>query len=202
MRFVLSVLLLFGLTGCGVLSPVKVRPISHYTISGLGLSHDASPAISGSGKSTQTLLLQTMMSSPGYQSSDMVYVAKPYQLESFAYHQWVAPPSQLILPVLMRALQDRGYYHAVLMAPSSGVSDRVLATRLLYLNENVTNPKQPWVSCAIDVALLDASNDKIIREKVFTEKMKTASDAYSYATNLNKIMAKMTIQIVDFVSHA
>ena len=130
----------------------------------------------------------------------MIYISRPHQLESFAYHQWVAPPSQLILPVIMRSLQDKKHFHAVVMTPSTNVSDFVLATRLLYLNENLINPKRPVVACAIDVAVIDVSTGRVVRERVFSAQRPTRSDAYSYAYNTTQVVGQLAHKIADYVT--
>ena len=198
MRIVISIVLLLSLSSCGVLSPVKVKPVSHYTI---GTANSLSvTAPTGAVSDNKTLLLQTMLSDPGYQTSDMIYISRPHQLESFAYHQWVAPPSQLILPVIMRSLQDKKHFHAVVMTPSTNVSDFVLATRLLYLNENLINPKRPVVACAIDVAVIDVSTGRVVRERVFSAQRPTRSDAYSYAYNTTQVVGQLAHKIADYVT--
>ncbi len=198
MRIVICIVLLLSLSSCGVLSPVKVKPVSHYTI---GATSSLSATTStGAVSENKTLLLQTMLSNPGYQTSNMIYVSRPHQLESFAYHQWVAPPSQLILPVIMRSLQNKKHFHAVVMTPSTNVSDFVLATRLLYLNESLVNSKRPVVSCAIDVALINVSSGRVIRERVFSAQRPTRSDAYSYAYNANQMVGQLAVKIADFAT--
>lgn len=51
---------------------------------------------------------------PGFGSARMVYSRSPHELEYFAYHEWAAPPSELLSPLIGRMLRSTGIFEAVL----------------------------------------------------------------------------------------
>src|SRR3989338_2313979 len=108
---ILAVLMALILSGCNFTTPVKLAPDYHYTIT----QWPQKTAVARKTKSisTQTLLVTTPVAAPGYASSRMIYVMIPYQLKSFANHRWIAPPSQLILPLIANQLRATHYFHAV-----------------------------------------------------------------------------------------
>jgi cholesterol transport system auxiliary component len=60
------------------------------------------------------LLVARPTAAPGYATSQMLYRRRPYELEAFAYNEWVAPPSQMLEPLIRRATQSTGLFKAVL----------------------------------------------------------------------------------------
>lgn len=50
---------------------------------------------------------------PGYEGAHMVYVTKAHEIRFFARHEWVAPPAQMLRPLLVEALEVDGRFHAI-----------------------------------------------------------------------------------------
>src|SRR5687768_1070029 len=102
------------LSGC-TLSPMNVEPAIKYTIS----DWPKRAVISTHTQSDNTLLITTPIASPGYDSSQMLYVLIPYQLRTFANHRWIAPPAELLLPLITNHIRAKNYFHAVVDTPFS-----------------------------------------------------------------------------------
>ncbi len=105
-----------GLAGCGASLLPKPAPIgSRYTLDD-GIAPSTAPAPAASG--APVLVVDGLLSMPGYDSTRMLYQRHPQELEAYAYAQWVAPPAAMLAPRLVRALQRTGTFSAVLLAPS------------------------------------------------------------------------------------
>jgi cholesterol transport system auxiliary component len=128
---------LLGLCACsGSLLPKPATPAARHALeTGAAASPPpkAGPASGAAAHRTGTLMVEPPRAAPGYDSRRMVYQRTPGQLEAFALHEWVAPPADLLAPLLVRALQDAGGDYAVLPAPSAATADWRLETQLLSL---------------------------------------------------------------------
>ncbi len=84
----------------------------------------------------------------------MIYIRKPYQLESYAYHRWVEPPARMLEPLLVRMLDGSGLFSAV-VGPNTVVhTDLQLNIELLHLQQVFTNEGSE-VQLALNVSLVD-----------------------------------------------
>ena len=141
MRVLMAILMCALLSGCGMLSPVKVRTLSTYNLSMPNetskIEKSYSLTADKNKKSSKVLLLATMSADPGYSSDRMIYVTREHELQAYAHHAWVAPPAQMILPMMADALRQQNYFHAVEMAPYPGTSQEILELRLKD-SENLT----------------------------------------------------------------
>ena len=140
MRIFLFFLICVLLSGCGMLSPVKVRRLSTYNLSMPDQVSAANPSegalpLTQQHRSNKVLLIASMTANPGYSSDRMIYVTRPHELQAYAHHAWVAPPSQMIAPMVADALRQHHYFHAVVMAPYPGISQEILELRLVYLKQ-------------------------------------------------------------------
>src|SRR5579872_7210340 len=120
-------------TGCSVFQPVKIKPITTYTLTG-NTNTTANERQCGN----KNLLVSVTKASPGYATDQMAYVKKPYLLEYFSRNKWVQPPAKILQPLIMEAVQTSGYFHAVAMAPFFGAYDYRLDTELLKLQQEFT----------------------------------------------------------------
>lgn len=148
------------LSGC-VFSPIKTPPLSSYTIT--NWKNAPLPTHSVSRK---TLVVMTPIASPGYRSYDMIYVTIPYELRSFANHRWVAPPADLLLPLMVNRIRATGYFHAVVASPFTGVANDQLNTRLLVLQQEFLQP-QSQVRLKMQATLMNVATGRVIASRNF-----------------------------------
>jgi cholesterol transport system auxiliary component len=160
------------LVGCsGTLLPKPPAAPARYTLDDAG----ASPAPRGSAAGATTLLVALPRAAPGYDSTRMVYLRRPRQLESFAFHSWVETPAQMLAPRLVRALQDSGAFHAVLLAPSAATASLRLETELIRLHQDFSSrPSQ--VRLTLRAVLLDSSARRAIAWREFDASVPAPTD--------------------------
>ena len=158
---VFSLFGLLGLAACsGSLLPKPAPPAARHAL-------DASPAAAPmsaaapAAKRSGTLVVEPLRAVPGYDSRHMVYQRSPGQLEAFAFHEWVAPPAELLGPLLVRALQDADTGYAVLPAPSAAVADWRLETQLLNLTQDFSvQPSR--LRLGLRAVLLDGRSRRVL----------------------------------------
>src|SRR5262249_44751019 len=64
------------------------------------------------------LLVSMPLAEPGYETTKMVYLKRPYELEQYAVNQWADAPARMFAFVVSERLSRTGSWRAVL--PSSG----------------------------------------------------------------------------------
>jgi cholesterol transport system auxiliary component len=205
MRVLMAILMCALLSGCGMLSPVKVRTLSTYNLSMPNetskIEKSYSLTADKNKKSSKVLLLATMSADPGYSSDRMIYVTREHELQAYAHHAWVAPPAQMILPMMADALRQQNYFHAVEMAPYPGTSQEILELRLIYLKQTVADDQaDSLVECSIQASLLDSLSHAVIGTKVFTAHIKTGPvDAYNGVKAANAVVAEIAKNVSQYV---
>jgi cholesterol transport system auxiliary component len=130
MRYFPLIILSLVITACSPLGPVKTVPVSTYALSATdaGVSKQAS-------RSSAVLLVTAPTSAPGYQTNNMLYTQRPFELSYFSHSRWVASPAEMLGPLLVQSLQASGCFRAVVSPPFSSHADLILDTRLLNLQQ-------------------------------------------------------------------
>ena len=129
----------------------------------------------GGASSSGTLAVEPLRAAPGYDSRRMVYQGTPGQLDAFAFHEWVAPPAEMLAPLLVRALQDASGGYTVLPSPSAAVADWRLETQLLRLLQDFTvHPSQLRLS--VRIVLLDGHNRRVLGWREVDISLPTTAD--------------------------
>lgn len=161
------------LAGCaGSLLPTPPAPPARFT-----LDHGpaARPAGLAPAAGARTLVVARPRPAPGYDSTRMVYLRRPQELESFAFHEWVEPPAQMLAPLLLRALQDSGAFRAVLLAPSAASGSWQLETELIRLHQDFgSRPSQ--VRLTLRAVLVDSASRQVVAWREFDQRVAAPSD--------------------------
>lgn len=195
MAFLFLVTTLFVVSSCS-LSPIPSQSASTYTITNWPKqarvkSYRASPA-------THTLLVSTPIASPGYRSSRMIYVEIPYQLRAYAEHQWIAPPADLLLPLLANRLRTTGAFRAVVTPPFSGAATDELNTQLLVLQQEFLRPVSV-VRLSMEATLINVATGHVIASRVFQAVVPAPdNNPYSGVLATNKAAHDVIAQIARF----
>lgn len=150
----------------------------------------------------QTMLITKPSTSPGYKSSQMIYVHqnKPYQLYAFTKNRWVAPPSQMLLPLLVQSVMNTGVFHAVVASPFSGVSDRRLDTQILVFQQELSEDINQF-DIIMQATLIDNRSNKIIATRRFRSKVKAVENTpYAGTIAANLAVKNVLERIALFVA--
>jgi cholesterol transport system auxiliary component len=181
------------LAACG---PVKVGETSTYVLSGAANTGPASPGA----KRNATLLVATPVASSGYDTESMIYVQSPYKLRPFAKNLWVAPPAQMLLPIIAQSIRNTHCFRAVVTPPFSGSTRYVLTLNLLMLQQEFFQPTSQ-VRLIVQATLTNAATGKVIASRRF-EAVTSApeNNPYSGVLAANRAASQVSNQIARFVS--
>jgi len=182
------------LAGCGLSTPVKLARVSAYTI-----ANTKSLATPRRSKTRLTLLVAQPVASAGYQSAKMVYVNVPYKLKAYADNVWIAPPADMLMPILSQQLRTKGYFHAVVTSPFSGVANYRLDTQLLVLRQEFFRPISV-VRLVMQVSLINNANNRVTASRRFQVLVSAPeNNAYSGVLATNKAAAILSRRVANFV---
>lgn len=194
----IRLLILLGvifLTSCSMLSPAKVTPASSYTIT----NSSVNTVYSRHTATSKTLLVTLPIASSGYNSAHMIYVMVPYQLRSFSNHHWVAPPAELLLPLIANRLRAENYFHAVVTSPFSGVANYQLNIQLVTLQQEFLQP-QSRVRLMLEVTLQNIQTGRVIVNRIFEIVVPTTENTpYGGVLATNEAVHQLLHQIAKFV---
>jgi cholesterol transport system auxiliary component len=155
----------------GALLPKPAPPPARYTLE-LGESGPAArPAAAGA----PVLTVDLPRAAPGYDSRRMVYLRRPHELEAFAFHEWVATPAQMLMPLVVRALQDSGAFRVVLSAPTAAEASWRLQTESLRLHQDFTE-RPSRVRLSVRGVLLDGATRQALAWREFDISVNAAGD--------------------------
>ncbi len=190
-----------GLLGCVLLlsacsfGPVKESPVSTYR-----LSATATMPVTGSKPQAATLMVMPVTSTRGFDSSDMLYQKKPYQLAAFVENAWVAPPANMITPLLLQSLQQSNLFQAVILGPAMNSTTYTLNAVVLGLYQDFTvDPSQ--VVLSLNVSLGNNQTNQVVADHTFTIRVKTtANDPYAGVLAANQALTEALTDVDEFIS--
>jgi cholesterol transport system auxiliary component len=135
----------------------------------------------------------------GYQTEQMLYINKPFQLTAFVKNSWTNPPADMLYPLMIQSLQRTGYFYAVMSSVYSQGADYRLDTQLLTLNQNFLQ-KPSVLEFSAKVVLTRVNDNKVIASKIISLNVPCLSDTpYGGVVAANKATHRFTAIMSEFV---
>jgi cholesterol transport system auxiliary component len=134
----------------------------------------------------------------GYDSAQIAFVRRPYELEYFAKSRWTDPPARLLAPLMVLALDASGGFRSVVPVPAGVAPDLRLDTELIRLQQDFgASPSR--VEIALRVQLIDVRANRVLAEALL-EATETApsEDAYGGVIAANRALERLLPRVVDF----
>lgn len=180
------------LGGCTALRPAQIENGNTYVLEAKPLARIA--------RESRDIVLEVSAprASPGFETADMAYVLRPYELNYFATNRWADAPSRMLGPLLAQALEQSGSFRAVVQAPSVVPADIRVVSELVRLQHNFeTRPSR--LEIALRVQLIDLRGKRVLATAMFdaTEDARS-DDPYGGVTAANVALQRMLEQFVDF----
>lgn len=135
----------------------------------------------------------------GYQSEQMLYVNKPFQLESFVKNSWSNPPADMLYPLMVQSLQKTGVFYAVLSSSYSQGADYRLDTQLLSLEQSFLR-KPSVLQFSAKLVLTRVSDNKVMGSKIISLQIPCSVDnPYGGVVAANQATRQFTARMSEFV---
>lgn len=181
-----------GLAGCALLSPAE-SPVVTAVLQKMPVElprREPRPV---------TLLVFPPEAKRSYDTTQMAYTVRPYQVAYFSRHRWVETPPQMLQSLLVRTLESTGYFAVILTPPSTGRYTYALRTELLELAQDFTT--QPAeLRLSLRLRLSDGAADRVVatRDISLREPMQEATP-YAGVVAANDATAKALREAARFV---
>ena len=154
-------LAIIALLGC---SPVKVSVTNQYQLTAFSVKEFSK------NPRHMALWVTTPEAAAEYQTEQMLYVTKPYQLQSFAKNSWTNAPGDMLYPLMVNSLQKTGVFHAIMSSAYSQGADYRLDTQVLSLEQNFLK-KPSVIEFAVKVVLTRTRDNKVIASRIITQQI-------------------------------
>jgi cholesterol transport system auxiliary component len=146
-----------------------------------------------------TLLVLAPEAGPLYDTVQMAYQIRPYEIAYFSQTEWAERPPLMLHPLLVRTLQDGACFSTVVTPPFMGHYTHALRTQILTLLQDFT-AEPPTLQLTLRFQLITAGGDEPVatREISIHEPMREKSP-YAGAVAANDATAKALREVAEFV---
>jgi cholesterol transport system auxiliary component len=152
-------------------------------------------------KSAQRVSLLVMQPSAvdGYDTNQMLYVNKPFELSAFADNSWMSPPVTMLLPLMIRSIESSHYFYAVTSDLNASKTDYRLESQLIRLQQNfLVKPSQ--IQLIMRVMLIHSADSHVLATTTLYESIACPSDTpLGGVIAANQAARRLTAQITHFV---
>jgi cholesterol transport system auxiliary component len=181
---------LLGLVAC---SPVKIPVTNQYQLNAYSTKQMSAHARNIS------IWVTPPEAAAGYQTEQMIYVKKPYELAAFVKNSWTNAPGEMLYPLIVQSLQRTGFFHAVISSTYSLGADYRLDTQVLSLQQNFL--KKPSVlEFSAKVVLTRIRDNKVLASRIITQHIPCSMDTpYGGVIAANVATRQFTAVLSDFV---
>lgn len=146
------------------------------------------------------LLVSPVLSTPGFDSSEMAYLRREHEIEYFANHRWVDAPARMLEPLLVAAAEQTGLFRSVVEAGSHADVQLRLDSRLLHLQQ-VWRLQPSESQLAMRLALVDIASGRVIGTR--TVSIREPFDErtpYGGVQAANRAVAALLSALQDFLA--
>jgi len=152
---------MFMVSSCSFLTPVKTDLSTKYILNRVPTYVPT--------KTTHiiSLLVSVPEARPLYNTTQMAYSIKPYQIAYFSQNEWAETPPQMLHPLLIQTLQNTHYFRAIIAPPSTSRYDYMLNTQILELRQDFTH-RTPMLFMSVRAQLFKMSTNQVIATKQFS----------------------------------
>jgi cholesterol transport system auxiliary component len=145
------------------------------------------------------LLVSLPQAEPGFETSRMIYIKRPYELESYAVNQWADTPARMFTPWLVQALTQSGVWRDVVTLPSSVPGEyRLDSYGFAVQQEFLQQPSR--VRVTIRAQLVDVKQSTIVGRQTFEAiELAPGENAYGGVLGANRAVVGLLGQIVSWL---
>ncbi len=189
MRYLL-VLLSILLTAC---APITPEANNKYKL--IAFSHEKITAK----KTDITILVSHSQAISGYQTEQMLYSDKPYQISSFVKNSWISPPAGMLTPLIAQSLEQSNFFFAVASGPDADKTDYRLDTQIIELQQNfLTKPSQ--IEFIVQASLSHIEDNRLVSSHTFVIRTPCASNnPYGGVVAANQTIQTFTKELTKYV---
>ena len=146
-----------------------------------------------------SLLISQPDAIAGYQTEQMMYTNKPFELTNFAHSAWISSPANMLYPLIIQSLQKSHYFFAIASGPDADKTDYRLDTQLFELQQNFLT-KPSMVQLVAKVVITHIPDNRVVSSRIITQSVPCPQDTpYGGVIAANKATMAFTAALSDFV---
>lgn len=154
------------LTAC---TPIKTNITNQYQLTAFSTTKIAPK------KTRLSLLVSQPDAIAGYQTEQMMYINKPFELNSFVHNAWVSSPANMLYPLMIQSLETSNFFFAIASGPDADKTDYRLDTQLFALQQNfLTKPSH--LELVAKVVLTHIEDNRVVSSKIIKQHATCPSD--------------------------
>ena len=161
--------LVFGVYWLTACAPIQNTVNNEYKLS----SYSAKKM--GSKPMPLSLLISQPDAMAGYQTEQMLYTDKPFELSHFAHSTWTSSPANMLYPLMVQSLQQTHVFFAVASGPDVDKADYRLDTQLMALQQNFL-VKPSVLELTVNVMLTHIDDNRIVASTIIKERVPCPKD--------------------------
>lgn len=160
-RYALIICIIACLSSCSLFSPVSTKPLNKYLLNKI-------PTCSITKKPRSTILLVPLPETrPVYNTTQMAYRLRPYQIAYFSQNEWAETPAHMLHSLLVQTLTNTGYFKAIVEPPYGGRYDYTLNTEILEILQDYSC-KTPVFIISVRAQIIKTSTNQVINTRQFS----------------------------------
>jgi cholesterol transport system auxiliary component len=146
------------------------------------------------------LLVSVPLAEPGYETTKMVYLKRPYELEPYAVNQWADTPARMVASLMNEVLSRTGTWRAVVPLPNSIRGDfRLDMYGFALQQEFMQDPS--LVRVRGRAQLIDVRESRVVGTRAFeTVENAPSGDAYGGVVAANKAVAALLDDMASWLN--
>lgn len=147
-----------------------------------------------------TLLVAKPRALQPYATPRIAYIEQDRELRYFTRHEWVADPANMLLPALVRVLEEGGRFAAVVVPSTPATADARLDVEIIELHQDFrgAGPSEFVWHVRVQVVSLDAR--RVLGTRVFEVREPAGGDARAGAAAADRALARLLSELTAFVA--
>lgn len=179
---------------CSACTPIKTPVTNQYKIESFSQKINHHPL-------KKSILISQPEAIAGYQTEQMLYIQKPYQLSAFSENAWVSTPANMLYPLLIQSFQNSHAFNAVASSPYADRIDYRLDTQILAIEQNFLVKPSVFV-LSLKAVITRVSTNEVLASRIISARVPCPTDTpYGGVIAANKASVIITQKIQDFVIH-
>ncbi len=136
---------------------------------------------------------------PPYDSTRMIFSTSPFTLNSYAYHEWIAYPADMVEFIIVRDLQSAGIVQSVFTGDSRFATHRLIGKVSTFCEQDFENDWNALLSVSMTLLRINEPN---ITKIICFQKTYTAAEPCprknpkGFAMAMSAAMAKISDEII------
>lgn len=180
------------LSGCTLFSPVHIDT-KRYVLSTVP---DDLPIERTHATTVLVLVPETV---PAYATPRMAYSVQKYQIAYFSQNEWVAPPAQMIQPLIVETLRRTHYFSEVLPSPYFGQHTFSLRTEIIELKQDFSSGPGVLRLTMRCYLRREATNQVVATKELLAEELLSERNPYAGVVAANEAMGRLLRELSRFV---